>query len=252
LAGGTGTRISEESGLRPKTMVEIGEKPILWHIMKIYSAQDVNDFIICCGYKGHMIKEYFAHYFLTSSDVTFDLANDRAEIHRKGSEPWRVTLVDTGEETMTGGRIRRIRDFLDSETFFLAYGDCLANIDIRKALEFHREQQTVATLTAVQPQGRFGTFNLAEGETRITAFREKPRGDGAWINGGFFVLEPQAIDYIDGDATVWEQEPLERLAHNRKLSAYKHHGFWHPMDTLRDKRALEEFWKAGNAPWKIW
>jgi glucose-1-phosphate cytidylyltransferase len=252
LAGGMGTRIAEETGLRPKTMVEIGEKPILWHIMKIYSAQGVNDFIICCGYKGHMIKEYFAHYFLTSSDVTFDLPNDHVEIHRKGSEPWRVTLVDTGEDTMTGGRIKRIRDFLDSGTFFLAYGDCLADIDIREALEFHREQKAVATLTAVQPQGRFGTFNLAEGETRITAFREKPQGDGAWINGGFFVLEPQAIDYIDGDATVWEQEPLERLAYDRRLSAYRHHGFWHPMDTLRDKRALDEFWKAGKAPWKTW
>jgi glucose-1-phosphate cytidylyltransferase len=252
LAGGMGTRLSEETGLRPKPMVEIGEKPILWHIMKIYSTQGVNDFIVCCGYKGHLIKEYFAHYFLTSSDVTFDLAKDSVQVHRRSPDPWRVTLIDTGEETMTGGRIKRIREYLDHETFFLAYGDCLADVDMRKILEFHREQNALATLTAVQPQGRFGTFNLAEGETRISAYREKPRGDGAWINGGFFVLEPDAINYIDGEATVWEQEPMERLAQDHRLSAYRHQGFWHPMDTLRDKGVLDDFWKTGKAPWKIW
>jgi glucose-1-phosphate cytidylyltransferase len=252
LAGGMGTRLSEETGLRPKPMVEIGERPILWHIMKIYSAQGVNDFIVCCGYKGHLIKEYFAHYFLTSSDITFDLANDRVEVHRGSPDPWRVTLVDTGEGTMTGGRIRRIKDFLNRETFYLAYGDCLADINIRQTLEFHREQHALATLTAVQPQGRFGTFNLPEGETRISAFREKSQGDGAWINGGFFVLEPEAIDYIADETTVWEQEPLEQLAHEHKLSAYRHHGFWHPMDTLRDKGVLDGLWRTGNAPWKIW
>ena len=252
LAGGMGTRLSEETGLRPKPMVDVGERPILWHIMKIYSAQGVNDFIICCGYKGHLIKEYFAHYFLTSSDVTFDLANDRVEVHRRSSDPWRVTLVDTGEETMTGGRIKRIREYLNQETFFLTYGDCLADIDIRKALNFHREHNALATLTAVQPQGRFGTFNLAEDETRISSFREKPQGDGAWINGGFFVLEPAVIDYIDGDATIWEQEPMEKLAHDCKLYAYRHPGFWHPMDTLRDKGVLDDLWKSARAPWKIW
>jgi glucose-1-phosphate cytidylyltransferase len=252
LAGGLGTRMSEETGLRPKPMVEIGEKPILWHIMKIYSAYGINDFIICCGYKGHMIKEYFAHYFLTVADVTFDLRNDRVEIHRKGAEPWQVTLVDTGDATMTGGRLKRVKDFLDRETFCFTYGDCLADVDIRHTVAFHREQRGLATLTAVQPPGRFGAFNLMDGETRISAFREKPRGDGAWINGGFFVLEPEVMDYIAGDATIWENEPLERLAHNGLLSAYRHSGFWHPMDTLRDKWVLEELWKTGNAPWKVW
>jgi len=252
LAGGQGTRISEETGLRPKPMVEIGEKPILWHIMKIYSAHGIRDFIICCGYRGHVIKEYFANYYLTSADMTFDLRHGRIKFHRKDSEPWQVTLVDTGESTMTGGRLKRIRDHLDHGTFCFTYGDCLADVDVRRTLAFHRAQKVLATLTAVQPPGRFGAFNLAEGETRIASFREKPHGDGAWINGGFFVLEPEALEYIGGDDTTWEREPLENLANQGQLAAYRHLGFWHPMDTLRDKWVLEELWKSGRAPWKVW
>ncbi|MDY6876455.1 MAG: glucose-1-phosphate cytidylyltransferase [Chloroflexota bacterium] len=250
LAGGYGTRLSEETGVRPKPMVEIGDKPILWHIMKIYSAHGINDFIVCCGYKGHVIKEYFANYFLNRSDVTFDLKNNRTEIHQNGAEPWRVTLVDTGTGTMTGGRLKRVKDYIGTETFCFTYGDGVSNVDIKQLIAFHRDQNGLATLTAVQPPGRFGAFNLTQGN-KVSSFREKPQGDGAWVNGGFFVLEPGVIDYIAGDATVWEQEPLHNLAQDGVLSAYRHYGFWHPMDTLRDKSVLENLW-ANNPPWKIW
>lgn len=252
LAGGYGTRISEETQIRPKPMVEIGGKPILWHIMKIYSAYGVNDFIICCGYKGYMIKEYFANYALHMSDITFDLSSGQMTTHSNAAEPWRVTLVDTGEGTMTGGRLKRVRHHLGNETFCLTYGDGVCDVDITRLIEFHKRQQTYATLTATQPPGRFGAFTLEHGQERIVSFREKPDGDGAWINGGFFVLEPAVLDYIDGDSTVWEQEPLQRLAHDGQLSAYKHSGFWQPMDTLRDKHYLEELWASGKAPWKVW
>jgi len=252
LAGGYGTRLSEETGVRPKPMVEIGEKPILWHIMKIYSAYGINDFIICCGYKGHVIKQYFAQYYLHMSDVTFDMRNNQVEIHHNNVEPWRVTLVDTGEKTMTGGRLKRVREYIGSETFCFTYGDGVSDVNITDLIAFHREQKVLATLTAVQPPGRFGTFKLAEGQTKISQFREKPQGDGAWINGGFFVLEPGAIDYIDGDSTVWEREPLQRLAKDGMLAAYRHDGFWHPMDTLRDKMVLEQIWASPNPPWKVW
>ncbi len=252
LAGGYGTRISEESSVRPKPMVEIGEKPILWHIMKIYSAYGFNDFIICLGYKGYMIKEYFANYFLHMSDVTFDMKNNKMEVHQNDVEPWTVTLIDTGEATMTGGRLRRVKDYIGGETFCMTYGDGVGNIDIKRLVDFHREQKALATLTAVQPLGRFGAFSLDHNQYKITAFKEKPHGDGAWINGGFFVLEPAVIDYIHGDSTVWERKPLERLAEDNMLAAYKHCGFWQPMDTLRDKMVLEELWQRGEAPWKVW
>lgn len=251
LAGGFGTRISEESAVRPKPMVEIGNRPILWHIMKIYSAYGLNDFVICCGYKGYMIKEYFASYELLHADVTFDFRNGHMHIHRNGVEPWCVTLVDTGENTMTGGRIKRIRDYVGNETFCCTYGDGVSDVDIGKLIAFHRAQKTLATLTAVQPPGRFGVIQLSAAQTKVDLFHEKPKGDGAWINSGFFVLEPGIFDYIEGDATVWEQEPLRRLAEDGQLSAYKHEGFWHPMDTLRDKMVLEELWQKG-APWKVW
>jgi glucose-1-phosphate cytidylyltransferase len=252
LAGGYGTRLSEETGVKPKPMVEIGGKPILWHIMKIYSAHDINEFIICCGYKGYVIKQYFADYYLNMSDVTFDLKNNKAEIHQNGAEAWKVTLVDTGDATMTGGRLKRVRDHVGQESFCLTYGDGVSDIDVTQLIAFHRKQGTLATLTAAQPPGRFGTFNLARDQTKIEGFREKPQGDGAWINGGFFVLEPGVMDYIAGDSTVWEQEPLQNLARDSMLSAYKHYGFWHPMDTLRDKNYLEKMWETGNAPWKVW
>ncbi|MCP4424942.1 MAG: glucose-1-phosphate cytidylyltransferase [Chloroflexi bacterium] len=252
LAGGYGTRISEESSVRPKPMVEIGEKPILWHIMKIYTAYNIHDFIICCGYKGHVIKEYFANYFLYMSDVTFDIKQNKMEVHQNGAEPWRVTLVDTGLSTMTGGRVRRVRDYLDNETFCLTYGDGVGDVNINELIAFHHEQKAAATLTAVQPPGRFGAFNLPVEETHILHFREKQPEDAAWINGGFFVLEPEAIDYIDDDKTVWEQEPMQRIAHDELLAAYRHTGFWHPMDTLRDKNVLEDLWSSGKAPWKVW
>lgn len=252
LAGGYGTRISEESTVRPKPMVEIGGQPILWHIMKMYSMHGINDFVICCGYKGWMIKEYFANYFLHRSDVTFDLQHDTMEVHRNTSEPWKVTLVHTGHKSMTGGRIKRVREYLGNETFCLTYGDGLSDVDITGLINFHREQRTLATLTAVQPVGRFGAFNLDADDTRIDSFREKPHGDGAWVNGGFFVLEPAVIDYIKDDKTVWEREPMERLADEGKLSAYRHEGFWQPMDTLRDKNVLEELWQSGAAPWRSW
>jgi glucose-1-phosphate cytidylyltransferase len=253
LAGGFGTRLSEETGVRPKPMVEVGGRPILWHILKIYSAYGINDFIICCGYKGHMIKEYFSNYFLHRADVTFDLERNRVEYHKNGAEAWTVTLADTGMDTMTGGRLKRVARFLDDETFCLTYGDGVADLDLGKLIAFHREQGVLATLTAVQPPGRFGAFSLGETETRIKGFREKPQGDGAWINGGFFVLEPGVLDYIEGDATVWEREPLEELARAGALGAYRHTGFWHAMDTLRDRMVLEDLWKnEETAPWKVW
>ena len=252
LAGGFGTRISEESSTRPKPMVEIGNKPILWHIMKIYSAYGVNEFIICCGYKGYVIKEYFANYFLHRADVMFDISNNQMEVIKNGVEPWKVTLIDTGEKTMTGGRLKMVKDLIGDETFFLTYGDGVADVDISKQLEFHRQQKGLATLTAVQPPGRYGAFRLDDEEYSITSFREKPQGDGAWINGGFFVLEPAAIDYVEDDLTVWEQEPLQGLARDGKLSAYRHEGYWQSMDTLRDKMVLEGLWESGEAPWKVW
>jgi glucose-1-phosphate cytidylyltransferase len=252
LAGGYGTRLSEETGVRPKPMVEIGSQPILWHIMKIYSAHDVNEFVICCGYKGYVIKEYFANYFLHMSDVTFDMKNNEMEVHQNSAEPWKVTLVYTGDGTMTGGRIKRVKDYIGYETFCMTYGDGVANVDVKRLIHFHREQKTLATLTAVQPPGRFGTFSIAQEQTRISSFREKPQGHGAWINGGFFVLEPGVMDYIAGDSTVWEREPLQKLAQDGMLSAYRHYGFWQNMDTLRDKNVLEDLWQSGKVPWKVW
>jgi glucose-1-phosphate cytidylyltransferase len=252
LAGGYGTRISEESGVRPKPMVEIGGMPILWHIMKIYSAYGLNDFVICCGYKGYVIKEYFASYYLRSADITVDLAANTTQIHRNGVEPWRVTLVETGENTMTGGRLKRVWDYVGDQTFCLTYGDGVSDVNIRDLIEFHRRQKTLATLTAAQPPGRFGAFTLAQDQNKITQFAEKPEGDGAWVNSGFFVLEPAVMDYISGDTSVWEREPMERLAQEGQLSAYRHKGFWQPMDSLRDKHVLEDLWKGANPPWKIW
>ena len=252
LAGGLGTRLSEETSIRPKPMVEIGGKPILWHIMKIYSAHGINEFIICCGYKGYVIKEYFNNYFLHMSDVTFDMRFNQMNVHTGNAEPWKVTLVDTGASTMTGGRLKRVREYLGNDTFCFTYGDGLSNVDVTKLVEFHKAQKTLATLTATQPPGRFGAIALGEEQTKITSFHEKPGGDGAWINGGYFVLEPEVIDYITEDATVWEQEPLQTLAHDGQLSAYKHDGFWQPMDTLKDKNKLEDLWQSGKAPWKAW
>ena len=254
LAGGYGTRLSEETSVRPKPMVEIGEKPILWHIMKIYSYHGINDFIICCGYKGSMIKEYFSNYFLKKSDVTFDLKNNSLDVHNNGVEPWKVTLIDTGENTMTGGRVKRVREYIGNETFCMTYGDGVSDLDISKLVNFHKEQNALATLTAVQPPGRFGAFKMGSEQVKISSFKEKPKGygDGAWVNGGFFVLEPEVIDYIDGDTTVWEKEPLENLANNGELCAYKHDGFWQPMDTLRDKKVIEDLWLTDNPPWKVW
>jgi glucose-1-phosphate cytidylyltransferase len=252
LAGGFGTRLSEETGVRPKPMVEIGGKPILWHIMKIYSAYGINEFIICLGYKGYFIKEYFSKYFLHMSDITFDLKNNRMEVHTNGVEPWKVTLIDTGETTMTGGRLKRVGDYIGNETFCFTYGDGVSDINIRKLIEFHKSQNTVATITAVQPPGRFGVINIKEDENILLSFKEKPKGDGAWVNGGFFVIEPEGLDYISDDMSVWEQEPMQNLASEGMLSAYKHYGFWQPMDTLRDKSYLEELWNSGKAPWKVW
>jgi len=252
LAGGYGTRLSEETAIRPKPMVEIGGMPILWHIMKIYSSHGINDFVLCCGYKGHVIKEFFANYYLRVSDMTFDLKNHDMELHANGAEPWRVTLVDTGEATMTGGRLRRVRDHVGDGTFCFTYGDGVSDIDITRLVGFHRENGVTGTLTAVRPPGRFGAFPLHPGDPLIHSFREKPKGDGAWINGGFFVLESRAIDYIEGDASVWEREPMEELARDGELAAYQHEGFWQPMDTLRDRMVLEEHWESGNAPWCNW
>ncbi len=255
LAGGFGTRISEESGIRPKPMVEIGGRPILWHIMKIYSYYGLNDFIICCGYKGYMIKEYFSNYFLYNSDITFDMKNNNMKVHQMHAESWTVTLVDTGEMSMTGGRIRRIRDYIGDETFCMTYGDGVSDININDLIMHHKNQGVLATLTSVRQHGRFGVFNLAPNECKIKYFKEKPKGNGdetAWINGGFFVLEPKVIDYIKGDDTVFERAPLENLAADGQLCAFKHTGFWQPMDTLRDKNLLEDLWKSDSCPWKVW
>jgi glucose-1-phosphate cytidylyltransferase len=252
LAGGFGSRMSEETQVRPKPLVEIGGKPILWHIMKIYASHGMSDFIICCGYKGFMIKQYFANYFVNEADCRFDLKNNRMEVLRNGVEPWTVTLVDTGESTMTGGRLRRVRDYLGADTFCLTYGDGVSNENIPEVVAFHRKEQALATLTATQPPGRFGALTLGAKQTHVDTFREKPGDEGAWINGGFFVLEPAVIDYIEGDSTSFEREPLEKLAQNGKLAAFKHRGFWQPMDSLRDKVYLEDLWSSGKAPWKIW
>ena len=252
LAGGFGTRLSEETGSRPKPMVEIGGKPILWHIMKIFSAHGINDFIICCGYLGHVIKEYFANYALYRSDVTFDLPNNIMKVHQNETEPWRVTLIDTGEYTMTGGRLKRVKDYIGDETFCFTYGDGVSDVNITALIEFHRKQNTLATLTAVQPSGRFGSFSLVEGMTKVRHFTEKPRGDEAWINGGYFVLEPTVMKYIEGNMTVWEQETLPTLAEEGMLEAYRHGGFWQCMDTLRDKQLLQDLWVSGKALWKVW
>lgn len=251
LAGGLGTRISEETHLKPKPMIEIGGKPILWHIMKIYSAHGVNDFVICCGYKGYVIKEYFANYFLHMSDVTFDMASNQMEVHHKKAEPWRVTLVDTGDETLTGGRLKRVGSYLkDEKAFCFTYGDGVADVNITQQLEFHKRHGKLATVTAVQPPGRYGAL-VREGDA-VYGFQEKPPGDGAWINGGFFVLNPKVLDYIDGDKTSWEGLPLETIAKQKELVAFEHRGFWQPMDTLRDKNHLEELWESDKAPWKCW
>lgn len=252
LAGGFGTRISEESSIRPKPMVEIGGKPILWHIMKIYSAYGLNDFIICCGYKSHIIKEYFANYYLHCADVTFDLKHNEMEILNGRTEPWRVTLVETGSNSMTGGRLKRVADVIGDETFCLTYGDGVSNVNIGDLIEFHKAQGVLATLTAAQPPGRFGAFQLRQGDNKVASFKEKPHGDGAWVNSGFFVLEPGVMDYIDGDATTWEKEPMERLAASGELAAYRHDDFWQSMDSLRDKHVLEDLWQSGAPPWKIW
>jgi glucose-1-phosphate cytidylyltransferase len=245
-----GTRISEETHVRPKPMVEIGGKPILWHIMKIYSHHGINDFVVCLGYKGYVIKEYFANYFVHNSDVTFDLAHDRVEVHQRNAEPWRVTLIDTGEKSQTGGRLKRVQRYVGDETFCFTYGDGVGDVDIRKLVAFHASERALGTVTAVVPPGRFGALSI-EGR-KIVGFREKPPGDGARINGGFFVLSPEVFDYIEGDDTVWEREPLERIAQEGRLSAYAHDGFWHPMDHLRDKVFLEELWRSGKPPWKVW
>lgn len=251
LAGGLGTRISEETHLKPKPMIEIGGKPILWHIMKIYSHHGVNDFIICCGYKGYLIKEYFANYFLHMSDVTFDMRHNRMEVHQQYAEPWKVTLIDTGEDSMTAGRLKRVREYIaDEPEFFFTYGDGVSDVDITALLAFHRAQGVKATLTATLPAGKFGALDILGDKVR--SFKEKPKGDGSMINGGFFVLSPSVIDYIRDDQSVWEKEPLERLASEGDLAAYSHHGFWQPMDTVRDKMLLEELWKSGEAPWKVW
>jgi glucose-1-phosphate cytidylyltransferase len=251
LAGGLGTRISEDTVNRPKPMIEVGGKPILWHIMKIYSAYGVNDFVICCGYKGYVIKEYFANYFLHTSDVTFDMRTNEMQVHQQYAEPWKVTLVDTGESTMTGGRLRRVKDFVkDEEAFCFTYGDGVSNINITSLMEFHKQQGTLATLSATFPPGRFGALDLHD--NKVSSFKEKPKGDGGMINGGFFVLSPKVIDLIPDDDCIWEREPLEKLADSGQLSAFEHEGFWQPMDTLRDKNHLEELWQTGRAPWKVW
>lgn len=250
LAGGYGTRISEESGVRPKPMVEVGGKPILWHVMKIYSYHGIKEFIICCGYKGHLIKEYFANYCMNNSDVTFDMKTNSMQIHKNETEDWKVTLVHTGYQSMTGGRLKRVKEYIGNETFCMTYGDGVSDINIEESIQFHKAQGALATLAAVQPPGRFGAFTLADQDSQIHHFAEKPTGgDSSWVNGGFFVLEPKVIDYIADDYTTWEREPLETLAKEGKLAAFRHYGFWQPMDTLRDKNVLEDLWQKGNAPW---
>ena len=250
LAGGLGTRIAEETSIKPKPMIEIGGKPILWHIMKIYSVYGINDFIICCGYKGYLIKEYFANYFLHMSDVTFDMKQNTMEVHRKYAEPWKVTLIDTGLNTMTGGRLKRVKKYVENETFCFTYGDGLSNISMRNLIDFHKNQKTLCTITSVQPPGRFGALNIEK--NKIIEFQEKPPGDGSWINGGYFVLEPGVFDYIENDDTIWERKPLETLAKESQLSAYRHKGYWNAVDTLRDKNQMEELWNNNQAPWKVW
>ncbi len=251
LAGGFGTRLAEETEIKPKPMIEIGGRPILWHILKLYSSHGINDFVICCGYKGYVIKEYFANYFLHTSDVTFDIANNSMQVHKRHAEPWRVTLVDTGNSTMTGGRIKRIKDYTEGLPFCLTYGDSLGDVDVTALLDQHENSKAECTVTAVQPPGRFGSLSV-NANNQVIRFQEKPQGDGGFINGGFFVCEPTVFDHIDSDSTTWENEPLERLAASGKMNAYFHKGFWHPMDTLRDKRYLEDLWTKGSAPWKIW
>ena len=251
LAGGLGTRISEETHLRPKPMIEIGSRPILWHIMKIYSAQGFNDFVICCGYKGYVIKEYFANYFLHMSDVTIDMANNQMEVHQKKAEPWKITLVDTGDDSMTGGRIKRIHEYVKNEkSFFLTYGDGVSDVDISASLTFHQHHGKLATVTAVQPPGRYGVLSMKDHS--VVGFAEKPMKKSGWINGGFFILSPKCLNLIDDDSTIWEQGPLAQLASMGELMAFEHNGFWQPMDTLRDKNLLEDLWSSGNAPWKKW
>ncbi|MDG1139102.1 MAG: glucose-1-phosphate cytidylyltransferase [Opitutales bacterium] len=250
LAGGLGTRLSEETTLKPKPMVEIGGRPILWHIMKLYSYFGITEFIICAGYKGYLIKEYFANYFVHTSDVTFNLKTHEIVVHKKGAENWKVTVIDTGIHSMTGGRLKRVREYLDDETFFFTYGDGVGNIDINASLDAHRKAGRIGTLTAVQPPSRFGALHIDE--DRITSFQEKPEGDGAWINGGFFVLEPSVFDYIESDLTVWERSPLETLVNEKQLTVFKHRGFWAPMDTMRDKLLLNDLWDDDQAPWKLW
>ena len=249
LAGGLGTRLSEETQLKPKPMVEIGGRPILWHVLKIYSSHGINDFVICAGYKGYMIKEYFANYFLHMSDVTFDMSNNSLEVHQKNAEPWKITVVDTGEDTMTGGRLKRITQYID-ESFCCTYGDGVGDIDVAALIDFHKRSGRLATLTGVQPPGRFGAIDLDE--DKVLSFQEKPQGDGSWINGGFFVLEPAVLDLIENDSTVWEKKPLEHFAKVGQLGIYRHHGFWRPMDTLRDRIELENLWDQQSAPWKTW
>ena len=251
LAGGFGTRISEETHLKPKPMIEIGGKPILWHILKIYSKHGINDFIICCGYRGYLIKEYFANYFLHMSDVTFDMKTNSMKVHQKNVEPWKITLVDTGEKTKTGGRLKRIREYIDKETFCFTYGDGVGDVDIKQSIQHHKSKGLMATVTTVKPPGKYGSLYFGKNFS-VEAFQEKPLGDGGWINGGFFVLEPEVLNFIDSDETLWEQEPLKRLVEKRQLSAFPHNGFWQPMDTLRDKNLLEDIWQKGQAPWKVW
>lgn len=252
LAGGLGTRISEETTVKPKPMVEIGSMPILWHIMKIYAAHGVDDFIICCGYKGHVIKEFFSTYRQRMSSIRYNLADGREELLDKPAEDWRVSLIETGENTMTGGRLKRVKEYLDDEPFFFTYGDGVSDIDLSKLLAFHKEQDALVTLTAVQTPGRFGALSLGSDQTIVSSFQEKPEGDGAWVNGGFFVVDPRAIDYVDGDPISWEKAPLSRITREGKLAAFRHTGFWQPMDTLRDKNYLESLWESGKAPWRNW
>lgn len=252
FAGGLGTRISEETSVRPKPMVEIGERPILWHIMKTYSHYGINDFIICCGYKGEVIKEYFVNYRMKMSTVSVDLNTNDVQVDQGNTEPWRIVMAETGANTMTGGRLKQVRDFIGDETFCLTYGDGVSDINIQKLVDFHKQQGKLCTMSAMQPPGRWGAFTLGDDDARVKHFREKPEGDGAWINGGFFVCEPKVIDYIEGDSTVWEREPMSGIAHDGEMVAYKHSGFWQPMDTLRDKNLLEDLWGSGKAPWKVW
>ena len=250
LAGGLGTRISEETHLKPKPMIEIGGMPLLWHIMKTYSFHGINDFVICCGYKGYVIKEYFANYFLHMSDVTFDMKQNTMDVHKKSAEPWKVTLVDTGLDTMTGGRLKRVQEYVENETFCFTYGDGLSDISVKNLIDHHNKQKTLSTVTAVQPPGRFGALNIEK--NKIISFEEKPSGDGSWINGGYFVLEPGIFDYVENDQTVWERQPLETLAKDSQLSVYRHNGYWNAVDTLRDKNRMQDLWDNKQAPWKIW